>query len=249
MRHNRRHRRRQPAASECLDGRAHRPARRRRVRPADRGRDLDRADAVRDAEPGVADQRRDVGRGATDECDLTVEPRHPPLVLVLHIAVRAVPHDDDRQVVAAGDEMRRDVVLARQPAVGAVAGEPPVDVHGVHAVGAPDVQHDLALTPAAGDRERPPVHTSRVAIGKPRRRSVERHLHVRVVRMVADPLQGPVAGHRQRRPARRRSTARPTHAAGTRSGCSARRNLQRPSSGRHHGDVVRSATRALAMSA
>ena len=89
-------------------------------------------------------------RAATDQRDLTVQPRHPPLVLVLDVAVRAVTHDHDRQVVAAGDEMRRDVVLARQPAVGAVAGEPPVDVHGVHAVGAADVQHDLARHASRG---------------------------------------------------------------------------------------------------
>ena len=130
-----RDRRREPAATERLDGRTHRPALRRRARPADGGRHVERADAVGDTEPGVAHQRGEVRRAATDERDLAVQARHPPLVLVLHVAVRAVAHDDDRQVVAAGHETRGDVVLARQPAVGAVAGELSVDVDGVHAVG------------------------------------------------------------------------------------------------------------------
>ena len=49
--------RRQPAAAERLDRRAHRPARPTAGRrPTDRGRHVERADAVGDAEPGVADQ-------------------------------------------------------------------------------------------------------------------------------------------------------------------------------------------------
>ena len=130
-----------------------------------------------------------------------MQARHPPLVLVLDVAVRAVAHDHDRQVVAAGHQARGDVVLARQAAVGSVAGELPVDVDGMHAVGGADVQHDLPIPPLTRHRERPPVHTGRVAVGQPRRRPVERHLDVGVVRVVADALHGPVAGHRQRRPA------------------------------------------------
>ena len=93
--------------------------------------------------------------------------------------------------------MAGDVVLTGEAAVGAVTGEAAVDEDGVDALGAAEVQHDLPARPTARDGERAAVHTGRVAIGKPRWRTVEGHLHVGVLRVVVDALHGPVSRHGQ----------------------------------------------------
>ena len=49
----------------------------------------------------------------------------------------------------AGHEVVGDVVLAGQPAVGAVADERIVQVHRMHALGTADVQHHLVPLPPA----------------------------------------------------------------------------------------------------
>ncbi|CAB4881355.1 unannotated protein [freshwater metagenome] len=122
-----------------------------------------------------------------------VEARHPPLVLVLHVALGRVAHHDDRHGVRAGHEVHGDVVLARQAAVRAVADERAIHVHGVHALRAADVKHHLSLPPRAGHSELPAVHTRRHLVGQPRRWTGEGHRHVRVVRYVALVLERPVA--------------------------------------------------------
>ncbi len=71
VRHRRRDRRRQPAAAECLDGRTHRPTRRRRARPADRRRHVERAVAV--GEPGT--RRRKPARRRASRRDRRARPR------------------------------------------------------------------------------------------------------------------------------------------------------------------------------
>ena len=137
-----------------------------------------------------------------------MQPGHPPLVLVFHVALRAEAHDDDGDLVLTGAHVGADVVLARQPAVSAVAGERTVHPHRVHALRAADVQHGLPAQPHSRDGERAPVDTGGVAIGQHRGRTVERHLHVRVVRRVADVLHRPVAGHGHLGPSRRRTAQR-----------------------------------------
>ena len=131
-----------------------------------------------------------------------VQPGHPPLVLVLHVALRAVPPDHHGQVVAGASvgQERGDVVLARQPAVGAVAGEGPVDVHGVDALRPTEVQHHLLPVPCPRHGEPAAVHAHRLTLRQRRRRARERHLHVGVVGQVvhaADEgaLQRPVSRH------------------------------------------------------
>ena len=74
------------------------------------------------------------------DVDRTMQTGHPPLVLIFDIAAGAVADDDDGKVVGLADRNPAgDVVLARKPAVGSVSHENPVDVDGVHALGATDV--------------------------------------------------------------------------------------------------------------
>ncbi len=127
-----------------------------------------------------------------------VQAGHPPLILVLDVAVSAVADHDDRQLVRPRPDEIADVVLARQAAVGAVAGEHPVDVHGVNALGSGDVEHRAPAKPTRRDVERATVDTRRVAIGQSRGWPLERHLDVGVVRTVdeaTEVLHRPVAGH------------------------------------------------------
>ena len=61
----------------------------------------------------VADGDGHVGQmhiGSCLEPDRPVEAGHPPLILVLDVALRAVPHHDDRQLISAA---RRDMVRRR----------------------------------------------------------------------------------------------------------------------------------------
>ena len=69
--------------------------------------------AVGDAQIGVAVHVREVGRWTGFEPHAAVQTRHPPLVLVLDVALRAVAHHHDGEVVGAGTQVLGDVVLAR----------------------------------------------------------------------------------------------------------------------------------------
>ena len=128
-----------------------------------------------------------------------VQTGHPPLVLVLDVAAGAVADDDDGDIVLTGGHVGRHVVLARQPAVGAVPHEDAVDVHRVHALGTADLQHDLRALPGARHSERGSVQSSRISVRQGWRRPAEGHLHVGVVRVVASVLHRPVAGNRDSR--------------------------------------------------
>ena len=57
------------------------------------------------------------------------------------------------EIVVTAAHVVGDVVLARQPAVGAVPGELAVDVDSVHALGAADVDHDATAQPRGRDGE------------------------------------------------------------------------------------------------
>ena len=162
---------------------------------ADLGRDLHGAGARRMVEVAVAADVGDVHERARFDVDRAVEAGHPPLVLILDVAAGAVPDDDDGKVVRlAGDHMSRQVVLTRQAAVGPVPHEHAVDVHGMHALGPADVEHDLRALPRPRHGERGAVQPGGHPLGQCRWRPGERHLHVGVMREVAGVLHRPTAG-------------------------------------------------------
>ncbi len=78
---------------------------------------------------------------------LAVQAGHPPVVLVLQVAVGRPAHDHAGQDVLARLQVGGDVELGGQPGVGARAGEAAVDVDEEHALRAADVEHDLAAPP------------------------------------------------------------------------------------------------------
>ncbi len=126
-----------------------------------------------------------------------VEPGHPPLVLVLDVAVGAVADDGHGDPVPALLHLVGDVVFGGQAAVGAVADEGPVDPDGVHTLGPAEVKHHPLPTfePGGGNLEGPPVDTGGVALRQGRGWTVEGHLDVGVVGGVdRGELHGPVAG-------------------------------------------------------
>ena len=181
----------------------HRPARRRSPAEVDHGSGIDRPDRGERIERGGDGQVGEVDIGARLDPDGAVQARHPPLILVLDVAVGAVPHDHDRQLVAIGHQERPHVVFAGKAAVGAVPDEPAVHVDGMHALGPRDVQHGPALHPAGRHREGAAINPGRVPLRQPGRRTIERHLDVGVVGRVherftgraVEVLNGPVAGH------------------------------------------------------
>ena len=212
------------AAGQRLELRPDRPPCRDQLPVAERDRraDAERADRLgtgfgdRFDQPGVDAYVVDVHSGSCHERDLAVQATHPPLVLILDERMGGELHDDDGELVGAGAQVGGEVVLAGEPAVRAVADERTVEVDGVDALGAADVEHHLAPPPRSRDAERRPVDARRNPCREVGRQVRERHLHVRVVGEVVDALHGPVAR------ARRRSAIRPRHrgipAAATASG-------------------------------
>ena len=196
--HSARHRAGDPATPQCLEPEAHLPTGGWGLHASDGRTHLEGAGRV--AQPGIADQRRQIYRCPRLEVHLTVQTGHPPLVLVFHVAVGAPADHDDRHIVQPGPHEGGHVVLARQSAVGAVPDEPTVDVDRVHALCTADVDDDLATAPPCRHRHLASVDARRIPVGQPRRRAIERHLYVRVLRMVVDALQRPVARHVHLRP-------------------------------------------------
>ena len=205
--HGVRDRLREALLAQGLDRGADLPSRTRRGGTADGRAHGQAATAGEVVVRGVTVDRRDTGGGASFDPDLAVQTTHPPLILILDVAVGTPLDDDDRDFVSPDDDMVGDVVLARESAVGSVAGELAVDVQRVHALGAADVQHDASAEPALGDGDLTSVHAGRVAVGEVRRRPVEGHLHVGVLRQVGVTvlvdrvLHGPVARDGDLRPA------------------------------------------------
>ncbi len=153
--------------------------------------------------PVAAGAHLDVAHSRRHETDGARQPSVPPLVLILDEA-RIRPADDDgdelvRAVVAneaADVELRRRAGVLRDPDRLAVHQ----DVE--RTLGAAEVEDDRARAPAAGDRERPPVHTGLVLLGHVRRQIRKRHHDVRVMRP-AEALHRPEAGHLDLPPATR----------------------------------------------
>ena len=133
---------------------------------------------------------------------LAVQAGHPPLVLVLHVTLGREPADHDDDGVVAIVEQVGHVVLARQAAVGAVAGPAAVHDHRVHALGAAHMEDDAPAVPLRGHREHRPVHHRGDHIGQCRGQALPRHRDVRVVRLVAEAEECPVAGDGDRPPVR-----------------------------------------------
>ena len=187
-----------PATPHCLEPEAHLPTGGRGLQASDGRTHLEGAGRV--TQPGVADQRRQIDRCPRLEVHLTVQPGHPPLVLVFHVAVGAPTDHDDGHIVRPGLHERGHVVLARQSAVGAVPDELTVDVDRVHALGTADVDHDLATAPPCRHGHLASIDARRIPVRQSRWRAIERHPDVRVLRMVVDTLQRPVARHVHLRP-------------------------------------------------
>ena len=137
------------------------------------------------------------------QLDAAVQPREPPLVLVLEPRRRAPPRDGDGHVVGTGSKRIGDVVRRCQLAVGADADEAAIDPHDAHRVGGADAEVGATAAPPGGKAERSPVDRCRVVAGYVRRLPVERHADVEVDRRaVTAPgfLEYPRAGHLDVRP-------------------------------------------------
>ena len=113
----------------------HRPARCRRPVEVDHRSGIHRPGRGCRVEGSVDGQIGEVDVRARLDPDGAMQARHPPLILVLDVAVGAVPRDHDRQLVAVRRQERPHVVLAGKAAVGAIPDELAVDVDGVHALG------------------------------------------------------------------------------------------------------------------
>ena len=168
---------------------------------------------------------------------LPVQAGHPPVVLVLQVAVGRPAHDHAGEDVLARLQVGGDVELAGQPGVGARAGEAAVDVDEEHALRAADVEHDLAPPPRPRHPEPGPVHPGRVVVRDGRRGTGEGHLDVRVDRRVARALQRPARRDVDPPPGPVVSARPPTCSAATASGRSSEHgSAHRPSSERYHGE-------------
>jgi hypothetical protein len=125
----------------------------------------------------------DVANARRDEADRTRQACVPPLVLVLDEARVRPPEDDGNELVRAVVAYEvADVELGGRPCVLGDADRLAVHENVEHAFSAGEVQHDGPRPPAARNRERPPVDTGLVLLRHLRRRIVERHHDVRVVR-------------------------------------------------------------------
>ena len=177
------------------------------------------AGGIQNADPHVQGQRRasglvipvgvsvhtfDVHDGPRLEEHLAMQAGHPPLILVLDVRLRAVTDHHDGDGVGAGVQMIGDVVFARESTVRSVPDERTVDEDRVHALGAADVQHGASPLPRSRNGDGASVHTGGVLLGHRRRTQGPRHLHVGVVREIADVLQRPVARHAHSSPTTRR---------------------------------------------
>ena len=117
-----------------------------------------------------------------------VETGHPPLVLVLDVAVGAVPDHDDRQFVRrraarASSRRTRSAACCRFRS----RRTSPL-TYTACTLSAPATWSTVRrVRPRRRHVERSSVHPRHVAVGQPRRRTVERHLDVGVVRHVDEP--------------------------------------------------------------
>ena len=137
--------------------------------------------------------RADVGqvdRAGRIEVDRAADPAVPPLVLILDVG-RVRPLDDpQRERVGSRLEAVREVELGGQVRVLPDADLLAVEAHDEHALGGADMENDPSSGPLLGHRELALVDPRRVRVREGRWPARERHLDVRVVRMI------PGAGHR-----------------------------------------------------
>ena len=184
VRHRRSTRAATPLAVERLDARPHLPPSVGASAPPTSARRRACPSPASSGRPGVADERRDVvapaprrrPRGGGPPSTTGPDPRR---------SCARSTDDDDRDVVVAGAHVVGDVVLARAAAVGAVADERAVDVD----ARGRSRRRRCAARSAAGPRAGTATvrGTRRSGCGRAaRRRPVERHLHVGVLREVAD---------------------------------------------------------------
>ncbi len=183
-----------------LDPRLHGPPHLQLVRVVDRGLDregagLRRGLRIRPGQPGGDRHRAQCGPPLRPEVHLAVQPRHPPVVLVLDPAGVGPADDLEPDDVRAGAKPRTDVELAGKPGVLAHADEPAVDPDRYDRFGTADVQDRASPRPPAREPKGSPVEAGRVLVGDPGRLALEGHDDVGVVGPIAHVLEGPVAGH------------------------------------------------------
>ena len=135
-------------------------------------------------EPGVDDEVREVRRAGRVQVHGAGDAAVPPLVLVLDERGVRPLHDRQPQVVRAGPQERRHVELGREVRVLADPDVLAVELDEQHALGGAHVEHDTAPGPRRRDLERPLVDAGRVLVRRCRRAMGERHLDVRVDRVV-----------------------------------------------------------------
>ena len=170
-----------------------RPAGLDELRPGEGHRGPDPQHALSEVigQAGVDADVAQVDRRPGLQVHLPMEAGHPPVVLVLQVAVGRPAHDHAGEDVLTRLQVGGDVELAGQPGVGARAGEAAVDVDEEHALRAAHVEHDLAAPPRPRQAEPRPVHPCRVLVRDGRRGTGEGHLDVRVDRGVGRALQRP----------------------------------------------------------
>ena len=117
--------------------RPHRPS--KKALEIDESSDAQCACTGVEIEPRRAHHVGNVHRWASLDVHRTMQTGVPPLVLVFDVAVSAVPHHDDGQMILTRPHVGADVVFARQATIGAVANELVVEIHGVHTLGTTDV--------------------------------------------------------------------------------------------------------------
>ena len=135
------------------------------------------------------------------EIHRAVDPQLHPVVLVFDVALRAPAHAQHRERVAARAQRLREVELRGEARIRRHADERAVEVDPRLRLGGAEVQHRAALLPRLRQVEGRAQDGAGIFVRHARRIVLERHLHVRVVR-VREALHAEVPRHRDARPLR-----------------------------------------------
>ena len=129
-----------------------------------------------------------------------MEPREPPVVLILKPTAVAVAHHHEREHVFPGLQVGGEIEVGGKARI---LGEPEagaVQVDKDHAFRRAQLQRDLSPTPSPRTAKAPAIDPRRVVLRNRRRRLREGHLHIRIMRGI-ETLKGPGARDREGRPA------------------------------------------------
>ncbi len=167
---------------------------------ADDGRHLQPGVTVVAVQPGLDRKVLNECPGGGVDRHITVNAGHPPVVLILHVAVSRPTDDPDNKVVGSLTDQVGDLKLGRQAGVAGVADVVAVDPqvkYGLHPI---EAQHDPFVLnhPGVGYIEVAAVETGGVVVSRDERRiGGDRHLDIGVDGFVVA-LHSPVAGHGNR---------------------------------------------------